>query len=744
MLFAPKIFILVLIIVSSCILVENRSYNNGLIFYDLTTKHIILPPTVSVSRGRSLSNVKFSNKGSIWSTFGKPCDCAGPLCGCCVGIKVKQYNFDQKMCANVTYVGPKNELNLEMFVDEKQSAKYAVSARNPSPFCIPVMLGIPMSMCVQMSDVGLQGDNMHACMDFMVQLASTQIFEMHFQCMQLGAQGAQWVLPGGGPVIPPSQSKITDRIDHNTDEYYDEEEEEEEGRKEEEGELVTGGEEEKGGEEEEETSGEEAGDEKVGEEEKEADEKGVEEDEGGEEENTIEGGYEANKLVEQEKQKKDEDDNDDEEDDENKAEEELDYKDLMDNESSKENEVVTPEEKRQETIKAPNVPTDVMRPKPKSEEDESAEPLTFSNTQSQVSTNETDENENVSNESSVESQETPKEAVELANAVQTIMANAITENNTNDSINDSIMNITSSSTQTTKLMITTTTTTTSPLTGPLTSTLPTKVEENNGAHNESDYDDDEQEESGEEGEVKDDEEGENDGEAEEEEDDDDEEDDKSSSTEVKEPENTVTQQNLATTDNDNNKNTTVVTTTFKPNEEKTNEDDEADDDEYEDEYEEYDDNATDATTTANVDNLSNGLDVVTPTTTTPPIMVTNQTLSPMSNISVEKSEHDNTSISSNDMLNNKVNNETDDNKNNSDPSLTGADHMISSIKVAVSQFHENHNPQLPQLSTLSTVNNNDSAKELARRLHILYREKYMPARFRRDQQKPQNHHHHNV
>lgn len=96
MLFKQKCYAAALIVLSSCMLVENRSYNNGLIFYDLQTKQHFLPPTVSVSRGRGLANIKFSDKGSIWSTFGKPCDCTGPLCGCCVGIKVKQYNFDQK------------------------------------------------------------------------------------------------------------------------------------------------------------------------------------------------------------------------------------------------------------------------------------------------------------------------------------------------------------------------------------------------------------------------------------------------------------------------------------------------------------------------------------------------------------------------------------------------------------------------------------------------------------------------
>lgn len=87
-------------LVLACVLcplsVTSRSYSNGLIFYELKSHKPYLPPTVSVSRGRNLASVKYSEKGSIWSTFGQPCECQGPVCGCCAGLKVDQYRFDQK------------------------------------------------------------------------------------------------------------------------------------------------------------------------------------------------------------------------------------------------------------------------------------------------------------------------------------------------------------------------------------------------------------------------------------------------------------------------------------------------------------------------------------------------------------------------------------------------------------------------------------------------------------------------
>ncbi|XP_046802551.1 myb-like protein X [Lucilia cuprina] len=217
-----------LVLSSSILLVECRSYNNGLIFYNLENHNTYLPPTISVSRGRGLAKFKYSARGSIWSTFGKPCDCEGPLCGCCVGIKVKQYNFDQKMCVNVSYVRPKDEIQMEVFLSDTATAKYGIAARNPSPLCVPIMMGIPMSMCVQMSNIAVQGDNLNMCMDFLVRLASTQLFEMHFQCMKVGLQGASWVGPDGQPVIPSNESKIKDRDSKESEEYYDEAEEENE------------------------------------------------------------------------------------------------------------------------------------------------------------------------------------------------------------------------------------------------------------------------------------------------------------------------------------------------------------------------------------------------------------------------------------------------------------------------------------------------------------------------------------
>ncbi|EDW65514.2 uncharacterized protein Dvir_GJ19296, partial [Drosophila virilis] len=195
-------------------LIVARSYSNGLIFYELGTHTPYLPPTVSVSRGRNLASVKYSEKGSIWSTFGQPCECRAAICGCCAGLKVDQYKFDQKVCANITFVPHLKEAQLEVYLNERPSSKYGISLRNPSPFCIPVMMGVPMAMCVQLTDVAMVGNNLNMCMDFVVRLATTDLFEMHFQCMRMGLDGVQYVDKNGKPVLPPGDTKAEE---HDTD-----------------------------------------------------------------------------------------------------------------------------------------------------------------------------------------------------------------------------------------------------------------------------------------------------------------------------------------------------------------------------------------------------------------------------------------------------------------------------------------------------------------------------------------------
>lgn len=117
--------------------------------------------------------------------------------------------FNILVCANVVYRRQQRhrEILLDVVLDEKATARYGISARNPSPFCIPIMLGIPMAMCVQLSNIAVVGNNLNMCMDFMINMGAAQLLQMHFQCMMVGAQGLQWVDPEGQSILPSGQRR---------------------------------------------------------------------------------------------------------------------------------------------------------------------------------------------------------------------------------------------------------------------------------------------------------------------------------------------------------------------------------------------------------------------------------------------------------------------------------------------------------------------------------------------------------
>ncbi|XP_055845995.1 uncharacterized protein LOC129911976 [Episyrphus balteatus] len=217
--------VIVIIGVFTVVLVECRWYQSGLVFYDIATKQMILPPTVSIHRARSLLMPNIP----IFSTLGKPCTCQGLKCGCCAGLEVREYNFNQKMCANVTYVPEQEEALLDVFLNEKSRARYGVSARNPSPICVPIMMPIPMAACIQMTQVGLKGDNLHMCMDFVMRLHTTDAMELHFNCLSMGLDGFQYLDPNGNPVLPRIEETEDDKENNiDDDEYYDTTEESQE------------------------------------------------------------------------------------------------------------------------------------------------------------------------------------------------------------------------------------------------------------------------------------------------------------------------------------------------------------------------------------------------------------------------------------------------------------------------------------------------------------------------------------
>lgn len=68
-----------------------------IMFYDWNSKDVLTPPTVSVIPGSDNDSFNMSSFVNIRLPFiGQPCGCYELNCGCCAGMMVQQFNFDQK------------------------------------------------------------------------------------------------------------------------------------------------------------------------------------------------------------------------------------------------------------------------------------------------------------------------------------------------------------------------------------------------------------------------------------------------------------------------------------------------------------------------------------------------------------------------------------------------------------------------------------------------------------------------
>lgn len=78
-------------------LVQSKTYNNGLIFYNIQTNNWILPPALTIIRTKGFSMEEAFKPSATWaSQFGPACDCSQKvLCRCCVGLNIKEYKYNE-------------------------------------------------------------------------------------------------------------------------------------------------------------------------------------------------------------------------------------------------------------------------------------------------------------------------------------------------------------------------------------------------------------------------------------------------------------------------------------------------------------------------------------------------------------------------------------------------------------------------------------------------------------------------
>lgn len=74
---------------ASKINIFNSDDISGLYFYDLKTNKPISSPKVTTGTSYLQSSARLP-------IIGEPCMCANLNCGCCAGLNIQQFNFNQK------------------------------------------------------------------------------------------------------------------------------------------------------------------------------------------------------------------------------------------------------------------------------------------------------------------------------------------------------------------------------------------------------------------------------------------------------------------------------------------------------------------------------------------------------------------------------------------------------------------------------------------------------------------------
>ncbi|KAL0279562.1 UNVERIFIED_CONTAM: hypothetical protein PYX00_001092 [Menopon gallinae] len=138
-----------------------------------------------------------------------PCSCEGLTCGCCSGINIQYYDFNQKACMNFTYDPYEFSLLINMLMNENSLFTQSFSGKNPPPACIPFSMPLlpQVNFCLKFFNLHTPGYNLFMCIDFETRIQSTPILVLHFDCMQMGVDGIQYHKPEDAEIPPIEESQ---------------------------------------------------------------------------------------------------------------------------------------------------------------------------------------------------------------------------------------------------------------------------------------------------------------------------------------------------------------------------------------------------------------------------------------------------------------------------------------------------------------------------------------------------------
>ncbi|KAG4079162.1 hypothetical protein HA402_001133 [Bradysia odoriphaga] len=115
---------------------------------------------------------------------------------------------------------------MDVMMNENNLYSNMVSAKNPSPLCLPfplpppIQVALNIEMCVKLFNIFTPGNNLHMCMDMQMKVQKAPIIVLHFDCMRMGQDGVAIVKPdqnGGLEVntegVSPENPDVVDTVD---------------------------------------------------------------------------------------------------------------------------------------------------------------------------------------------------------------------------------------------------------------------------------------------------------------------------------------------------------------------------------------------------------------------------------------------------------------------------------------------------------------------------------------------------
>jgi hypothetical protein len=114
------------------------------------------------------------------------CSCTtqgNPDCSCCVDLKIKQFNFDDEACLNITVIENTLSLSLTFQVGEHIFLNRTVSIKDPN-ICFPV--GIPNAdLCLSFTNMNYSLSSVSGCVHLIATLMGESLLNVSIACFKI-------------------------------------------------------------------------------------------------------------------------------------------------------------------------------------------------------------------------------------------------------------------------------------------------------------------------------------------------------------------------------------------------------------------------------------------------------------------------------------------------------------------------------------------------------------------------------